>query len=174
MRLRKLSGRHVIVVLRDPGNPFHSKVKKSFDDDHTLDTLALFDASQVYRMVQPSSLALSIPMGDASTEHLDIGPDNHTAYQVEQMSGAEQDQDRLWAQLNPENVPNGGRNEPSVQAMFTDILQDAGGSYDSIVLGLPPCQIGKIYPANVSPTVPNIRIFGPTQVQIIPATIPAS
>lgn len=170
MSLRKLPGRHVIVLLCDPSNPFHSEVKKSFNHDRTLDSLALFDASQIYRLLEPSSLDLTIPMGDASTEHMDIGPDNHAAYQAGQVSGAAEDQDRLWAQRNPASVASGGRDEADVDTLFKDIFQDAAGSYDSIVQGSPPCEIGRIYPANVSPTVPNIHIFGPTQIQLIPAT----
>jgi hypothetical protein len=168
MALRKLPGRHVIVELRDPANPYHSTVKARFDNDATLEALIPYDMAQIYRLVDPVLASALIPMGDASTLHTDIGPENHGAWQLQEVQRASAAQSYVWAQQNL-IAQSGGRAEGTVDALLQDILRDAPAAYDLLAQPSFPCRLGGMYPVLVSARSQNIRIFGPQQVQIVPA-----
>jgi hypothetical protein len=170
MALRRIPGRHVIVDLSDPANPSHSKEKESFTNDRTLDSLASFDGSQIYRLIEPVPISASIPMGDASTVHEDIGPGNHATRQMDEVVGASRMQDQIWSQTNAANNSTGGRYDATLDALFRDILKDAPGSYDSIVQASTSCKPGRMYSVNVTSRVRGVRLFGPNIVQEIPVT----
>jgi hypothetical protein len=167
MALRKIPGRHVIVDLTDPANPYHSREKESFGEDHILEYLALFDMSQIYKLIDPVPTSASIPMGDASTVHVDIGPGNHSLEQMQEVANASETQSQIWSQTNT----TGGRYDETLDALFEDILKDAPGSYDSIVQATTSCEPGRIYSVNVTSRVPGVRLFGPNSTQVIPVAI---
>jgi hypothetical protein len=68
LTLRVLPGRHVIVNLMAPSKLRESGEKQGFRNDMTLDLLAQYDMTQVYRLVMPVPIGLGIPGGDASGE----------------------------------------------------------------------------------------------------------
>lgn len=172
MVLRKRPGRHVIVDLLDPANPHRNTELNKFRSDPTLNYLANFDSSQIYKFIDPLPTGASIPMGDASTKHVDIGPGNHPAEQMQEVATASDIQSSIWSQTKGNSSANGGRYDETLDALFKDILQDAPGTYDSIVQGSTTCEPGKIYSVNVTSTLPSILLFGPNSIQEIPISMP--
>ena len=168
VKLGDLPGRHVIIDLQDPANPFRSPVKSSFIADRTMERLALFDGSQVYGLVNSVPSDALIPSGDASTIHSDIGPENHGAEQLQQVQRASREQSNLWAEKNAMNNLTGGRKDETLDEIFQEVLNDAAGSYDAVALPVRDCIAGRVYSVNVTSTVVGVRVFGPNAVQMIP------
>jgi hypothetical protein len=168
LAIRRLSGRHVIFDLTSPANPYHSAAMNRFMNDSTLDILATYDMAQIYRLVESVPLSTSIPMGDASTLHVDIGPENHAAAQVQQLQDASQRQSFLWLQKQPSI--NGGRNDESVEALFEDVLLDAPGSYDLMVQPEFGCRPNAFYRDTITSRRIGVHLFAPSVVQMMPTT----
>ena len=173
LALRHLEGRHVIVDLRDPVNIFHSQAKENFKTDRTFERLAAYDMTQIYGLVAPILNGAGIPVGDASTEHPPdgIGATDYDAMQLQQMRDLSSAQDEESAERNPDTDPTGGRREETLNALFTDILNDAPGSYDAIVQSLADCVAGQVYSVDLTPKLKGVRIFGPNFIQLIPTTL---
>jgi len=170
LAIRRLPGRHVIFDLTSPANPYRSEVKKSFLDDLTLDILAAYDMAQIYRLVQPVPLDNSIPMGDASAKHSDIGPENHSAQQMQEVQVASLHQYFLWLRKQPLGASSGGRNDESVEALFDDLLKDAPGTYDLLVRPGFACRLGAFYRVTIAFHRAGVRLFAPSLIQMVPAT----
>jgi hypothetical protein len=172
MTLRKRPGRHVIVDLADPTNPHRNPEVNKFIGDPTLDYLANFDSSQIYKFLDPTPTGASIPMGDASTKHTDIGPGNHSAEQMQEVATANDIQGSIWWLTKQNSSANGGRYDETLDALFKDILQDAPGSYDAIIQTSTTCEPGQIYSVKVTSTLPSVLLLGPNSIQEIPLGVP--
>ena len=167
--LRGLDGRHVIIDLTNPADPYHSTLKESFKGDRTLEYLSSFDMAQVYRLVAPVPMSSLIPMGDAATEHEDIGPRNHDQKQLHEVQIASEQQDALTA-AKLRGIANGGRSETSLEALLADVSADEQGSYEMLLQSTARCDVGGMYPLTITSHRPGVRVFGPVEIQMIPAS----
>ncbi len=128
LALRSQPGRHVILMLTNPDNEYRSESKHDFKEDRTLEVLSSLDITQIYRLTRPVPLRAIIPMGDASTLHEDIGPNDHGPEQLLQVQRASQQQQALaFEQMRWQST--GGRTETSLDKLLKDIIDDAAGTY---------------------------------------------
>jgi hypothetical protein len=163
--LRKLPGRHIVVFLMNESGLHESREKMDFRHDQTFDTLAMFDMTQVYRLIRSVPSSLSIPGGDASSGGGASGTD--LQWQLDQVQNASAAQSAFWAtQLH--GTASGGRAEDSIGALVDDLLKDASGSYDLVIKPKFKCQEGAMYSLSVSSLTPNVRLFAPQIIQMLP------
>jgi hypothetical protein len=168
--LRKLPGRHILVFLMNESGLHESREKMDFRHDQTFDTLAMFDMTQVYRLIRPVPSSLSIPGGDASSgggasaggaSAIDL------QWQLQQVQNASAAQSAFWAR-KLYGTASGGRAEDSIGALVDDLLRDASGSYDLVIKPKFKCQEGEMYSLSVSSLTPNVRLFAPQVIQMLP------
>jgi hypothetical protein len=172
LTLRALQGRHVIVNLMAPSLLHESVEKRGFRNDMTLDWLALYDMTQVYRLVTPVPLGFTIPGGDASGEgSVFFGGGSDPAWQLQQLQAASAAQDASWAVKRFYAAFTGGRAEDSIKTLLQDVLADSRGTYDLIVKPHFECRIGEMYSVTVSTRKPGVRIFAPSVIQMLPITL---
>ncbi len=171
LALRALSGRHVIIILANPANPFRSFAKANFQNDRTLPFLASYDMAQIYQVLPEIPLSTTIPSGDAATLHEDIGgPDVHSFRQLEDLKQTSDEQAALWARQRSLGSVNGGRYGTRPEELIEDIAKDAPGAYDAVVQGQPGCRLGAFYSVEVTTTRPGTHLFAPRIIQMIPAS----
>jgi hypothetical protein len=168
LTLRVLPGRHAIVNLMAPSKLRESGEKQGFRNDMTLDFLAQYDMTQVYRLVTPVPIGLNIPGGDASGEGSGFFVGSDPAWQLQQVQAASAAQDAFWAAKRFYATPTGGRAEDSIETLLQDVLADSRGTYDLVVQPKFECRVGAMYSVAVSLQKPGILIFAPSAIQMLP------
>ncbi|MEO8736360.1 MAG: hypothetical protein ABI380_07445 [Edaphobacter sp.] len=163
LSLRRLPGRHIILKLANPANELHSMAITNFNNDQTLELLAVYDMAQVYQLMRPVPVAAIIPGGDASKD-LYIGMTS----QLREIQKASASQSESWEKKRLEDARTGGKTEDLLETLLNDVVQDASGSYDLLVRPATACKAGYFYNIVITSKRPGAQIIAPASIQFIP------
>ncbi len=66
------------------------------------------------------------------------------------------------------NQRTGGKAENTLTSLMRDVIEDNASTFDLVMQPEYGCRVVELRPVDITPAVMELRIFGPTAVQMIP------